>query len=327
MVEHNRETVLKSCDIPGTRRKVQETLEKLEGRGHKILPWAQLRQETKQALWAKVLGQIDDLLFWLEKYGDTSKAPTKGENDASAATAELTSLLPLIVAAVGCNDPSEPLLWSLERKLRNVYDLVAPKAYIRVAIRNEAASKDQGSETYFEELQAANSKYASEPAERLPNPDLLVLTKQEIDRRYRHERAKAARRNELLWLSSLLLWLLLPVLAVVTAEVKSGRINFGWWEVLAALALGGFGGSLSGMRKLRDHLERLAQMDSFRAAVWAQLAAAAGLGLFALILFGAGVLPPIGSPSSWDALVYAFLAGFSEPFAIQAVMRLAGREQ
>jgi hypothetical protein len=204
---------------------------------------------------------------------------------------------------------------------------VAPEAYIRVAIRNEAASKDQGTETYFEELQAANSKYASEPAERLPTPDLLVLTKQAIDRRYRHERAKAAWRKELLWLSSLLLWLLVPVLAVVTAEVKSGDINFGWWEVLAALALGGFGGSLSGMRKLRDQLERLAQMDSFRAAVWAQLAAAAGLGLFALILFGAGVLPPIGSPSTWDGLVYAFLAGFSEPFAIQAVMRLAGREQ
>jgi hypothetical protein len=326
MVERNGGTVPKNCDVRYTRDEVQASLRRLEGRPRQRWPWAQLRQETNQALWAKVLGRIDDLLFWLEKWGDLSKTPAKGEVDWPVATAERTALLPLIVTAVRSGDLSEPLLWSHERNLRNALDRVAPEAYIRAAIRNEA-SKDQGFGSYSEELQSANRKYANSPEEMLPTRDLLVLRKQEIDHRSRHERATVARRRELLWLFSLLLWLLVPVLAVVTAEVKFGRIDFGWWEVAAALILGGFGGSLSSMRKLRDQLERLAQMDSFRAAVWAQLAAAAGLGLFALILFGAGVLPPIGSPSSWDGLVYAFLAGFSEPFAIQAVTRLAGRDQ
>jgi hypothetical protein len=310
------------CSVTEVRKQVSAALQRLEAKKNKKgWPWANLKLETEKALGAKVLGRIGEHLFWLERLGNPSKNPSVQRIDPIA-TAELKSLLLSVRAAVCSEDLNEQLLWSLERSLRNVYDLVAPGEYVSVAIRKEAASADQRSGKYAEELQSARFSSNSSP---LREQDLLVLRKQADDHYDRHERAKAARRKELLWLSSLLLWLLVPALAVATAAVTLGGIDFGWWEVIAALVLGGFGGTLSGMRKLRDQLERITQMDHFRAAVWAQVAAAAGLGLFALILFKAGVLPRIGNGSAWGGLVYAFLAGFSEPFAIQAVTRLVGR--
>jgi hypothetical protein len=198
-------------------------------------------------------------------------------------------------------------------------------SYVMLEIKNEATHEDLHSNDYLQDLRDIVSRSTVEPSPQVPPKDILILRMQSLSHRYRHERATATRRHQLLWTVSLVLSLLVPALAAAIATLQVNGIDFGRWEVTAALVLGAFGGTLSGMRMLRDQLERLTQMDSFAAAVWAQVAAAAGLGLIALILLETGVLPQIGSSSAWDGLVYAFLAGFSEPFAIQAVARLAGR--
>ena len=110
------------------------------------------------------------------------------------------------------------------------------------------------------------------------------------------------------------------------------------WAVPLALVSGMLGSMLSGMRRLRDELQRIWQIDAFRSAFYAQLAAGAGLGLLALVLFDLGILPEItggqatepasASPDEQTTLIlYAlsgFAAGFSEPFVIGAIQRIVG---
>ena len=210
MAKREGDTDLETCNVTDTRNRVREALQRLEEKSRKRWrPWADLKQETDKALGAKVLGRIDDHLFWLERRGYSLENPADKEINRSAA-AVLESLLPSVVTAVRCTDLNEQLLWSLERDLRNVYDQVAPDEYISAAIKKEAASTDQGSGDYAEELQRAKSSDVDLSAKTLSSRDLLVLRKQAKDNHYRHERATAARRRELLWLSALLLWLLVP---------------------------------------------------------------------------------------------------------------------
>jgi hypothetical protein len=219
---------------------------------------------------------------------------------------------------------TEMALWALEENLRDMSDWLAPERLRSREIQKQVANSDQsGTKVYLEDLRRLSYGYATDPPP-LPKPwEVLILTKQARAHDERHRRATAARSRELLWFTSVLLWIAVVAFALLTAWLRVGGSRLPRFEVACAFALGGFGGILSGMQKLRDQLERLAQMDSFRAAVWAQVAAAAGLGVLALILFEANILPDVGN-SDWTALVYAFLAGFSEPFAIQAVTRLAG---
>ena len=313
-------------EVSQTREKVQEALAKVENTPEipRWRPWSRLQHETEKALRAKAMGRIDDRLFWLEKWegssatSDRHAMPPKPSNG-------FKKLLIAVEQAVGSDDATEAYLWSLEGRLRDAYHDMAPEPYALLEIKNHAAQEDGDPSDYLQDLRDIVSRYTVEPPPRVPPKDVLVLRMQSLAHGHRHERAKAARRHQLLWTVSLVLSLLVPALAATIAWLPVDGVDFDWWEIAAALVLGAFGGSLSGMRMLRDQLERLSQMDSFAAAVWAQVAAAAGLGLLALILLETGVLPQIGSSSAWDGLIYAFLAGFSEPFAIQAVSRLAGQ--
>jgi hypothetical protein len=138
----------------------------------------------------------------------------------------------------------------------------------------------------------------------------------------RHTRAREARRGQLLrwsavlllvFVSGLAIWL--PVRGVLSAT-----------DTISALMAGALGGSLSGMRRIRDELERLTQMDAFSSALAAQLLAAGGLGILAAVLFEAGLLPDISGEGLEHLVVviYAFAAGFSEPFVIGAVQGVVG---
>jgi hypothetical protein len=97
------------------------------------------------------------------------------------------------------------------------------------------------------------------------------------------------------------------------------------------------GSLLSGLRRLRDELQRIGELTAFWSAFLAQIAAGAGLGILALVLFKAGILPVIGQQASVNTAggqvasnqpailaTYAFAAGFSEPFVIGAIQRIVG---
>jgi hypothetical protein len=150
----------------------------------------------------------------------------------------------------------------------------------------------------------------------------------------RHRVARELMRRQLLTWTAFGLTFLVSAFAVLI-EVS---VHPGWAAVPLALVSGMLGSMLSGMRRLRDELQRIWQIDAFRSAFYAQLAAGAGLGLLALVLFDLGILPVItggqatepasASPDERTTLIlyalYGFAAGFSEPFVIGAIQRIVG---
>jgi hypothetical protein len=77
------------------------------------------------------------------------------------------------------------------------------------------------------------------------------------------------------------------------AVLVAVTLHAGWAAVPLSLVASMPGSMLSGMRRLRDELQRIWQIDAFQSAFYAQLAAGAGLGLLAAILFDPGILPVI----------------------------------
>jgi hypothetical protein len=97
--------------------------------------------------------------------------------------------------------------------------------------------------------------------------------------------------------------------------------------MLAAVA-GATGGTLSGARALRDATD-IRRARSFQAWWWVQPAVGAAVGLFVYALLNSTVLSLPGSDASVGAeargsavIVYAFLAGFSEPFVLGVLDRI-----
>jgi hypothetical protein len=77
----------------------------------------------------------------------------------------------------------------------------------------------------------------------------------------------------------------------------------------------------------RKHALR-GQLDRFQAAFRAQVFVGGTLGLVVLLLYEVGSLPIFqadgGFPEIVPVVIYAFLAGFSEPFVLGAVQGLIG---
>jgi hypothetical protein len=159
---------------------------------------------------------------------------------------------------------------------------------------------------------------------------IVVLTKRYRARNHqqRHARTREARKRQLMWSVAIQLpvvVLLLLLLVIQTRDCSSDGCGPG--DVWLAVFAGMLGAGISGLRRLRDEFLRLADMEAFPPAYLGQLVIGAGFGLVALLLTDVGVLPVLpkaaAAPSA-SVAVYAFLAGFSEPFVIGAIGRLAG---
>jgi hypothetical protein len=159
---------------------------------------------------------------------------------------------------------------------------------------------------------------------------IMLLTKRYRARNHqqRHDRTRNARKRQLMWSVAIqlpIVVLLLALLVIQTRDCSPEGCESG--DVWLALLGGTLGSGISGLRRLRDEFMRLTDMEAFPPAYFAQLVIGAGLGLVALLLTDVGVLPALpkaaAAPSATVA-VYAFLAGFSEPFVIGAIGRLAG---
>jgi hypothetical protein len=141
----------------------------------------------------------------------------------------------------------------------------------------------------------------------------------------RDRRAKAALTD--LYLQRLTLVLGPFLLGLGTIALVSTTGSHSVWRAFAVAALAGaLGSTLSGVLRLRDQLLRMDELRAFRPAMIVQplVGASAGALVFLLLAsraFSLGSLDPEAWPSPG---VLGFAAGFSEPFFLGLVDRVAG---
>jgi hypothetical protein len=138
----------------------------------------------------------------------------------------------------------------------------------------------------------------------------------------RDRRARAALKKRYLTLLAPLLLLLLAGFGLAVNFVTHGKV----WEALVLTACaGGLGSTLSGVVKVRDQLVRLEELRSFGPAMRVQplIGVCAGLIVF-LALQSHAVSLGAAASSGWAGKgLLAFAAGFSEPFFLGIVQRVA----
>jgi hypothetical protein len=154
--------------------------------------------------------------------------------------------------------------------------------------------------------------------------EVLVRLYQERSSQGRHRRAREAlKARQLRWIGAALATLVATFTAVVIYGEVAPPLN-----VALALVAGMIGSGISGLRRLRDELLLIDELRAFVMAFTAQAVVGAALGLFALFLATVGLLPAFQADRSGvgpaTVAVYAFVAGYSEPFVIGAIHRLAG---
>jgi hypothetical protein len=146
-----------------------------------------------------------------------------------------------------------------------------------------------------------------------------------------HDRLRDAR---LQWVGRWLLQLLVSVVILLPLAftLSSSTKHPQWLEngiVVTLFAVtGALGGALSGVRRLLGTPILRGELERFQSAFRAQLLVGGTLGLISLLLFQVGSLPTFqairGFPTVAPLAIYAFLAGFSEPFIFGIVQGLIG---
>lgn len=141
-------------------------------------------------------------------------------------------------------------------------------------------------------------------------------------------------RGELLWRqrqqtsSRYFLWTLLlsvPLVAVFAILVTLVGESTTWRETSLAVAAGALGSAVSGAFKLRE-LTEITRMRFYGRGLGVQLTVGAAAGLFVLLLVQGSVLALPGAASENTeaaSAIYAFAAGFSEPFFLGVVGKIA----
>jgi hypothetical protein len=128
--------------------------------------------------------------------------------------------------------------------------------------------------------------------------------------------------------------LLLPAAALLVLSFQfAGPGRHPQWlqesvQVALVVTVGALGGALSGVRRLLGSVVLRGELERFQAAFRAQLFVGGTLGMVTLLLYEVGALPTFqairGFPDVTPFALYAFLAGFSEPFVLGIVQGLIG---
>jgi hypothetical protein len=109
--------------------------------------------------------------------------------------------------------------------------------------------------------------------------------------------------------------------AAAIGVAGSGNI---WSEVSLAVFAGAIGASLSATIKIRDRVRRTLELRALAPLVVIQPVIGATAGLFVLLILESGLLEVNSSGTNWATWgALSFLAGFSEPFFLNVVGRLA----
>jgi lipopolysaccharide export LptBFGC system permease protein LptF len=159
----------------------------------------------------------------------------------------------------------------------------------------------------------------AEHAQAVDRLTLLYLMREEAGR---DRRARAALKYQYLTrLAPVLLVLLVGLGVAVNFATKGNFLE----TILLTACAGALGSTLSGVFKVRDQLVRLNELRGFWPAMRVQpiVGACAGLIVF-LILDSKAIELGAGSSVTWSGRgVLAFAAGFSEPFFLGIVQRVA----
>lgn len=132
---------------------------------------------------------------------------------------------------------------------------------------------------------------------------------------------QGAKATRLVWIAPILLVLvaLFVGLADWVAEDAS------WREALLVSVAGAMGATLAAAFKLRDALPRMGDLRTFWYAFALQVPLGAVAGLFLWVVLESGIVEIGGNGEDWAvAVALAFVAGFSEPFLLKTVERIAG---
>jgi hypothetical protein len=127
------------------------------------------------------------------------------------------------------------------------------------------------------------------------------------------------------------LWRLVPLLALAVsglATVLALEGSLSWLTIVLVCVAGALGGVLAGFLKLRDSVTRIGDLRALRPAAYVQPLLGASAGLVMLLVAVAGFLPAGDATAGLTSkyAVLAFAAGFSEPFFLQTVSRVAQLE-
>ncbi|HET7218005.1 MAG TPA: hypothetical protein VFJ02_08145, partial [Vicinamibacterales bacterium] len=116
--------------------------------------------------------------------------------------------------------------------------------------------------------------------------------------------------------------LLFP-LVVTVAWLLGAKDGGSPWEVSLVATLGALGSVMSGTIKARDKLVRGSDLRAFRAGLLAQVFLGAASSLVLLLLLASDILQVAGAGSPEGRAAVGFVAGFSEPFFLGTVARVA----
>ncbi len=222
--------------------------------------------------------------------------------------------------------------WELYGQVKAMLPLLASGDYMAAQLDYEAQrAKDRsrwhGWNQHFgkDELAEMRSNYRK----RQPNQTLHKQAAEKLSFLYtqrteagRDRRAKAGQKCRYL---NALAPALLALQAGLVVAIHSFAANDVWKTVAVAGTAGALGATLSGTLRIRDDLRDLDDLRSFWPAMRVQPLVGATAGLVVLLLMESGTLD-IGREDSghWAGrALLAFAAGFSEPFFLGLVQRVA----
>jgi hypothetical protein len=284
--------------------------------------WAPQRRVDPEL--RKALGVIQTRLSETRRLLALSKADATTRS--TAAVAELRSLIRRDPATLDIDGA-----WELAGALKRLNVRLADREFLTSRLEYErqratATGQWHGWNTHFEaqellDLVTAFKERRTTTADQARVVDRLTFLYLQREEAGRDRRARAALKR--LYLSRL--WIVLLVLLAGFGVAINVATEWEIWEVvLLAACAGGLGSTLSGIFKVRDQLVQLDELRSFWPAMRVQplIGACAGLVLFLVLRSHAFSFGALSDGLAGRGLI-AFAAGFSEPFFVGTIQRVA----
>jgi hypothetical protein len=287
-------------------------------------PWPPGRRPRDPEL-RKNLGHLHRAL------ADARRLAANGSLDAAAQDELLKRLAELEPGSLGA-DAAGDLIEVMDQQL-----IAAGDATLLCSLLEAEYGRDEGEETRL--VVTWSDMYDKKPiaaslvfrAGETPSEKQLAEARNKLAALYRN-RAMAyalSRARTMTKARSLLRvpLILLPVIVavVVLADVVSKSTS--WRDGALAAVAGALGASLSSGYALRDQLPRISQLRAFSYLLAAQAPLGAAAGLFLWLVVASGLVTVAPSDNPLVRAAVAFVAGFSEPFVLSTVARIAGTEK
>lgn len=296
----------------------QATLEEL-------LAAARWRRHTRNPELKKALGYLQAAI------GEVRRLLSQPKDTVSLRTSDVLDRLRDVLDV-----PVESLridsAWELYSELKAMQPLLANADYVASQLDHEAERLKDGSRwepwtRHFgdDDLARLRDNYEQEE----PNAKLHAQAAAKLAFLYarraeagRERRAKAAQKCRYLNVLAPTLLALQAALVVAIDAVAEGSSV--WRQVVVAGTAGALGATLAGTMSIRDDLRGLDDLRSFWPAMRVQPLVGATAGLIVLFVLETATLDAGASATNWagQALV-AFAAGFSEPFFLGLVQKVA----